>query len=179
MDRTKVVYVVNGVIQGFWRRLAANKTFWIVAAFVLAAAQQWNQGEISAGEFYRIAQVGVIGILLRAALKKAELAANASNPEVENIWTEEKPKGLGGVGPLQGLFMAVCMVFCLSFVTGCNDKTKRFTDGNGNAIMPQVPPKVCFETGSGLWCYEKKPEPPPPPPPGTVLPAAKSYTLEK
>ena len=94
MERKEVIYQVNGVAVSFWKRLAASKTFWIVAAFVLTAADRWNRGEISGSDFFQIAQIGVIGILIRTALTRAELAANAGNPTVGSVAASERKVSL-------------------------------------------------------------------------------------
>lgn len=98
MNSRDVAYHVNGVAVSLWKRVAASKTFWVAAAFVLAAADKWNHGELSSAEFFQIVQIGVIGILIRAALGRAELAANAGNPELPAVTAHEKPAP--GVPPI-------------------------------------------------------------------------------
>lgn len=85
MKTKNIVYFVNGVAVSGWRRLAASKTFWVATAFVLTAADRWNRGDISGSDFYQMVQIGVTGILIRAAMARSELAANAANPEVTSI----------------------------------------------------------------------------------------------
>lgn len=91
MQSKSVIYEVNGIAISWWQRIIASKTFWVVAGFTLTAANRWNQGEITGGEFFQIVQIGVIGILIRAALGRAELAANANNPAVPTVQAKEVP----------------------------------------------------------------------------------------
>ena len=102
MNRQEVIYHVNGTAVSWWKTLAASKTFWIAAGFVLTAADRWNKGEVSGGQFFQIVQIGVIGILIRAAMARAEIAANASNPEVSTVQAKESSENtasrLAGTG---------------------------------------------------------------------------------
>lgn len=90
MNRKEVIYQVNGVAVTYWRRIIAGKTFWVVAAFILTAADRWNKGEISGPDFFQMVQIGVIGILIRAAMSRSELAANAANPGVASVGAMER-----------------------------------------------------------------------------------------
>lgn len=102
MSTRQVVYHVNGVAVSWWRTLAASRTFWVAAGFVLTAAQRWNQGEISGGQFFQIVQIGVTGILIRAAMARTEIAVNAGNPQVPTVQAKEEavalPTRLAGTG---------------------------------------------------------------------------------
>lgn len=82
MSRKQVTYDVNGAVSTAWSRIAGSKTFWVVGVFILTATDRWNKGEISGTDFFQMVQIGVIGILIRAALGKAEMAANAANPQL-------------------------------------------------------------------------------------------------
>lgn len=92
--KKQIVYTINGSVATALGRLAASKTIWIVAMFILTAADRWNRGEITAAEFFQITQIGVIGILIRAALSRAELAANAANPAIKTITAELRDRRL-------------------------------------------------------------------------------------
>lgn len=117
MDTKKVIYHVNGRAISLWHRIASSKTFWVIAAFVLAAADRWNKGEISGTDFFQMTQVGIIGILIRAAMAKSELAANAANPNItavaahsstSRIPTEAKGLAIGIITAGALLTLAAC-----------------------------------------------------------------------
>lgn len=95
MNRKEVIYQVNGVAVAYWRRIISGKTFWIVAAFILTAADRWNKGEISGADFFQMVQIGVIGILIRAAMSRSELAANAANPALTSVGAAERNATFG------------------------------------------------------------------------------------
>lgn len=90
MNSKEVIYHVNGTAVTWWRHLAASKTFWVIAVFILTAADRWNKGEISGVDFFQMVQIGVIGILIRAAMSRAELAVNAANPDIASVAAREK-----------------------------------------------------------------------------------------
>ncbi len=113
MDRKEVVYQVNGVAVAYWRRMIAGKTFWIVVAFVLTAADRWNKGEISGADFFQMVQIGVIGILIRTAMTRSELAANAANPKVGSVGATEKKATL----PPELTGIATCLIAAGALLT--------------------------------------------------------------
>mgnify|MGYP007049511478 CR=1 FL=1 len=118
MKQKQVSYVVNGVISSAWKRLAGCKTFWVVAIFIFTAADRWNRGEISGTDFFQMVQIGVIGILIRAALSKSELAANAANPDIIAVEAIEQNRRL----PVEAVGMASCLVAAgaLLSLTACS-----------------------------------------------------------
>lgn len=117
MNTKQVQYIANGAAVSLWRRITACKTFWIVTAFILTAADRWNKGEISSADFFQMVQIGVIGILIRAALAKSELAANAANPEIAAIGAIERDSKL----PPEIPGVAACLVVAgaLLALTAC------------------------------------------------------------
>jgi hypothetical protein len=154
--KLKVEYLVNGVAVSLWKRLAGTKTFWVAAVFVLGAAEMWNRGEIPFSTFWSTVQTGVIGILIRAALYKAELASNAANPDVVSVDIHEKevPKS----GGISGMFLAMLIVGSTAFFAGCADKqilasATACRDGicvtydptNGAVVTGQIPLRKTLE----------------------------------
>lgn len=121
MDSKEVIYHVNGRAIGLGRRIASSKTFWVVAAFVLAAADRWNKGEISGTDFFQMTQVGIIGILIRAAMAKSELAANAANPNIATIAARPSTSRI----PAEVKGLAACIITAGALVTlaACSGKT--------------------------------------------------------
>lgn len=86
--KKQIVYTINGTVATAVRRMVGTKTLWIITMFILTAADRWNRGEITSQEFFQMTQIGVIGILIRAALSRAELAANAANPAMKSVAAE-------------------------------------------------------------------------------------------
>ncbi len=111
----EVIYHLNGTAVSWWRSIAASKTFWIIAAFVLTAADRWNRGEISGAEFFQITQIGVIGILIRTAMTRAELAANAANPNVPTVSAKEQKVSLSR----HAAGLGACVVGAAISLTAC------------------------------------------------------------
>lgn len=110
-----VTYHLNGTAVIWWRRIASSKTFWIIAAFVLTAADRWNRGEITSAEFFQITQIGVIGILIRTAMSRAELAANAADPTVGAVTAKEEEASL----PRQAAALGACIIGAGVSLTAC------------------------------------------------------------
>lgn len=149
---TKVKYIVNGAASNFFKRLVMTKTFAVVAVFVLTSALRWNAGDITLQQLIEVCQVGVIGILLRAALAKAELAANASNPAVANVEAVEVRKpGYSGIAT--GLFMMLCVFGGALVLSGCG-AGKGISDVITNPDgKPIISGEVCVNTANGKFCY--------------------------
>lgn len=117
MKQKQIQYLVNGVAVGAWRRITSSKTFWVVTAFILTAADRWNKGEISAADFFQIVQIGVIGILIRAALSKSELASNAANPDIKAVDALERDSKIPA--PVPGMMACVTVAGALLALTAC------------------------------------------------------------
>ena len=115
MDRKEVIYHMNGVAVSWWKRIMASKTFWVIAVFVLTAADRWNRGDISTAELFQITQIGVIGILIRTALTRAELAANAANPDIITVSATERQASL----PRQSASLAACIIGAGVMLSAC------------------------------------------------------------
>jgi hypothetical protein len=113
MNQKQIAYTINGVVSSAWKRLAGSKTFWVVAVFILTAADRWNRGEISGSDFFQMVQIGVIGILIRAALTKSELAANATNPAVAAVKAVEREARF----PVEAAGVAGCMIAAGALLT--------------------------------------------------------------
>lgn len=185
MNPTTVKYVVNGKVSTVISRLQASKTFWICLAFVLAAADKWNKGEMSGAQLLSVCQVGVIGILIRSAMAKAELASNAANQDVQNVEVKEVPKQTG-TGVTTALLALLC-VGCLS-LAGCGRTAAALQTPDGKPI---VSGEICANTPNGRICYKPNeptvvaPEPTPPPtavavgPPVAVGPIAAAPLVVK
>lgn len=113
MNTKQVHYMMNGTVVSLWRRITTSKTFWIAIAFILTAADRWNKGEISSADFFQMVQIGVIGILIRAALAKSELAANAANPDIAAVDAVERDSKL----PPEIPGAAACLVVAGALLT--------------------------------------------------------------
>src|SRR5690606_11306425 len=116
-NRQEVIYHVNGAAVSWWKTLAASKTFWIAAGFVLTAADRWNKGEVSGAQFFQIVQIGVIGILIRAAMARAEIAANAGNPQVSTV--EARESRVNVASRVAGTGLCVVAVGCTLTLSAC------------------------------------------------------------
>jgi hypothetical protein len=113
MNQKQIAYMVNGAVSSAWRRLAGSKTFWVVMVFILTAGDRWNRGEISGAVFFQMVQIGVIGILIRAALTKSELAANAANPGVKAVEAVERERKF----PTEAAGALGCMIATGALIT--------------------------------------------------------------
>lgn len=106
MSRKQVVYSINGVVSTALARMAGSKTFWVMAVFILTAADRWNRGDIAGADFFQMVQIGVIGILIRAALSQAEMAANAANPVLIDVKADTREQRF----PVQATGGAACLI---------------------------------------------------------------------
>lgn len=120
--KKSIIYEVNGVTVTLWQQLAASKTFWLIAAFVLTAAERWNRGEIGTADLFQICQVGVISILIRVALGRAELAMNSGNPDVTAVRARQvaAPRGMGLPPMVTGVATCLLASGCLLLLVACD-----------------------------------------------------------
>jgi hypothetical protein len=84
-----VGYLVNGARSGFINRVLGTKTFYAVQGIVFGAVIMAINGAVTWPVACATAAVGVLEILKRDAQAKAELAANASNPDLPNVEAKE------------------------------------------------------------------------------------------
>lgn len=86
----KLTYYVGDVPMHFWNRIKTSKTFYAASVVMLGSAGLALDGTIG----WKVALVGgAIGaaqIFVRDMKAKAELAANAVNPDVHNVSVETK-----------------------------------------------------------------------------------------
>lgn len=106
MSRKQVVYSINGVVSTALTRMAGSKTFWVMAVFILTAADRWSRGDITGSDFFQMVQIGVIGILIRSALARAEMAANAANPGLNDVKADTREQAF----PIQATGGAACFI---------------------------------------------------------------------
>jgi len=133
MNQKQIIYTVNGVAVSWWHRMATSKTFWVIAAFVLTAADRWNRGQITSADFFQMVQIGVIGILIRAALQRSELAANAADASVAGIGAVEKNRTV----PPEILGPAMCLAIAGALLTlsACAPATGSLTCAQTSALL--------------------------------------------
>lgn len=90
-------YYIGSVPQTFFRRIARTKTFYVASAAVLGVFGDAVNQALETG-VYLIAWKQVLGtavasglaIVIRDAMAKAELAANAGNQNVTNVVAVDK-----------------------------------------------------------------------------------------
>ena len=74
-----------------------------------------GRGEITGAEFFQITQIGVIGILIRTAMARAELAANAADPAIAAVSAAEKEISV----PRQAAALGACIIGAGVSLTAC------------------------------------------------------------
>lgn len=159
MNKQTVEYYVNGAKSKLWDRLKGSKVFWLIVLFMCYQIQKWHAAygtpdAIPLEELIDKLWYGIFGILIRAAVAKAELASNALNPDVMHVEAVARPAGgPPSITPVATILAIGIAGFALG---GCADKSAKatarvcYTDQNGN--------QVCIGTV----------DPPPPPAPPIV-----------
>lgn len=150
--KTAIKYLEDGVTSTLLSRVLGSKVTYAVLLYVLAKGlplfESADWMSVAAWkEFLPTVFGGSVVILMRSAIKKAEIASNAVNPAITNTDAVVVPKG-GPNGGVTAMLVGLLALAGVSF-TGCSALNALTTpDGEPVASGP-----VCVDTEQGRFCY--------------------------